>query len=567
MSPSPWVRLGCGLLCLLTIPHASALQLSREIGRLPKDQRPTPEETAAAKKDEEVQAAHEAEVWRRIEPEIQAWAKRGKPYIPGAALPSDLPQASIPAFPGAEGGGAFSFGGRGGRVFVVTSLADSGPGTFREACESAGPRIVVFNISGVIHLALPIHIRAPYITIAGQSAPGDGICIAGRTTHIDTHDVVIRYMRFRRGATSLFDRDDALGGNPVGNIIVDHCSVSWGLDENLSLYRHVYKPKSGPEQKLPTVNITIQWCISSEALDKYDHAFGGTWGGRNTLFQYNLFADNTGRNPSIGMSYDFNFVNNVLFNWRHRTLDGGDRGSQVNCINNYYKPGPMTPNSAVRHRIGEPQPSTTPEDRTPRFGQWYVAGNKVEDDPAVTADNWAGGVQLKVGRAEDDASASATPEVQALITKIRVDRPFPMPPVHIESADAAYISVLDSAGATLPRRDSVDLRALEQAKTGRADGTGTHGIITDIKQVGGYPAYIGTPDASIGADGIPLWWKKKFSLAAGDPDLASKDLQGDGYTVIEKFLDGMDPNARVNPADPKVNKNALTAEWFHAPRS
>ncbi|WP_432714242.1 pectate lyase family protein, partial [Pedobacter sp.] len=207
--------------------------------------------------------------------QIDQDAKNGKPYIPWAAKPSDLPQAKIVAFPGAEGGGAYTTGGRGGKVFVVSSLADSGPGSLREAVEVAGPRIIVFNVAGIIQLQTPLIIRAPYITIAGQSAPGDGICIAGESVWINTHDVVIRFMRFRRGATEVTRRDDAIGGNPVGNIIIDHVSASWGLDENMSIYRHVYDPQDGTKpQKLPTVNVTIQNSIFSEALDTYNHAFG-----------------------------------------------------------------------------------------------------------------------------------------------------------------------------------------------------------------------------------------------------------------------------------------------------
>ena len=197
---------------------------------------------------------HEQEVLANIAPQLAEWAKKGKPFIPSAAKPDDLPQAKVPAFPGAEGGGKFSFGGRGGKVFVVTNLADSGPGTLREACEAAGPRIVVFNVAGIIHLKMPLFIEAPYITIDGHTAPGDGVCIAGESTLVDTHDVVIRYLRFRRGNTDVFDRDDALGGNPIGNIIVDHCSCSWGLDENLSMYRHIYQRDAigGTDSKLPT---------------------------------------------------------------------------------------------------------------------------------------------------------------------------------------------------------------------------------------------------------------------------------------------------------------------------
>jgi hypothetical protein len=196
---------------------------------------------------------------------VEAEAKAGKPYIPWAAKPSDLPQSAIPAFPGAEGGGKFSFGGRGGKVLVVTNLNDSGPGSFRWACEQGGARIIVFNVSGIIQLKSPVSIRAPYITIAGQSAPGDGVCIAGESILIDTHDVIIRFMRFRRGATEVTRRDDGLGGNGVGNIIIDHVSASWGLDENMSMYRHVYD-REGKADKLPTVNVTIQNSIFSEAL-------------------------------------------------------------------------------------------------------------------------------------------------------------------------------------------------------------------------------------------------------------------------------------------------------------
>ncbi|HEX6960866.1 MAG TPA: hypothetical protein VF175_03305, partial [Lacipirellula sp.] len=209
---------------------------------------------------------HSDEAWDKALPEIKRWEAKGKPYIPSAAHPEDLPQAEIPAFPGAQGGGMYSFGGRGGKVFVVTTLEDGGPGSFREACEAGGPRIVVFNVAGIIKLKERLIIRAPYITIDGSSAPGDGVCIAGDTVELETHDVVIRHMRFRRGATWVGDRNDSLGGNPVGNIMIDHVSASWGLDENMSMYRHMYLPPGGPKElKLPTVNITIQNSIFSEA--------------------------------------------------------------------------------------------------------------------------------------------------------------------------------------------------------------------------------------------------------------------------------------------------------------
>ena len=425
------------------------------------DTRPTtPEKQAALDAHEKMEAESRAEsdaAWEKAQPELAEWAKKGKPYIPVAFKPEDLPQAKIPAFPGAEGAGAYTFGGRGGKVIVVTSLDDSGPGTLRDAVEQAGPRIVVFNVAGIIHLKTPLIVRCPYISIEGQSAPGDGICIAGRTTEIDTHDTVIRYMRFRRGITDVYDRDDALGGEPIGNTIIDHVSASWGLDETMSLYRHMYTPDPGAPLKRikqPTYNLTIQWSLITEALDTYDHAFAATWGGMHSTFHHNLLACCTGRNASIGMGFDFNFVNNVIFNWRHRTLDGGDGTSRINCINNYYKPGPATNDGAIRHRIGLPQATKGKEAPPHQYGKWYVTGNIVDGDDKVTADNWAGGMQFYA----EDAKELGGGDVSSpdLLKLIRVDQPLPMAPVTIQSAKDAYQSVLDSAGATLPKRDSVD---------------------------------------------------------------------------------------------------------------
>ena len=283
------------------------------------------------------------EAWEKALVIIEEEAKQGKPYIPWASRPNDLPQAAIPAFPGAEGGGMYTFGGRGGNVYIVTSLEDRGPGTLREACEKGGARIIVFNVSGIIKIKSPLIIRAPYITIAGQTAPGDGICVAGESVWINTHDVIIRHMRFRRGETFVGRRDDAIGGNPVGNIMIDHVSATWGLDENMSMYRHMYSPGAGyPDEKKRTVNITIQNSLFGEALDTYNHAFGSTLGGENCSFIRNMWANNAGRNPSIGWNGIFNFVNNVVFNWYNRSTDGGDYTANYNIINNFYKPGPVT---------------------------------------------------------------------------------------------------------------------------------------------------------------------------------------------------------------------------------
>ena len=256
--------------------------------------------------------------------------------------PTRLPEGAIPAFPGAWGAGMFTTGGRGGKVIAVTNLNDSGPGSLRAALATEGPRIVVFRVSGTLKLNTDLNINHPDITIAGQSAPGDGICIAG-TLNINTHNVIIRHLRVRRGVPIGGQGDDNIGGNPDHHIIIDHCSTSWGMDENISLYRHMRPSLDGSTQiKDAAENITVQWTISSEALNARGHAFGGTWGGNPSTFHHNLFACNTARNPSIGMSGAFDFRYNVVFNWQHRSIDGGDETSMVNLINNYFKPGPAT---------------------------------------------------------------------------------------------------------------------------------------------------------------------------------------------------------------------------------
>src|SRR6195952_1685982 len=497
------------------------------------------------------------DAWAKALPIIEADEKKGKPYVPWAKESSDLPQAKIPAFPGAQGGGAFTEGGRGGKVIVVTSLEDRVPGTFREACEQGGARIIVFNVSGIIHLKSPINIRAPYITIEGQTAPGDGICIAGESTLIDTHDVVIRFMRFRRGATEVTRRDDGLGGNPVGNIIIDHVSGSWGLDEVMSIHRHVYDRKNdGKGDKLPTVNITIQNSMFAEGLDTYNHAFGSTIGGRNSTFMRNLWANNVGRNPSVGMDGDFGFANNVVFNWWNRSADGGDNKSFFNFINNYYKPGPITPiDKPIGHRILKPESGRANKDSL-IFGKAYVSGNIMEGNEAVTKDNWAGGVEI-----QDQQDAGKYTEA------IRVDKPFPIiNPFPIISAKEAYDYVLENVGAYLPIRDAVDKRVIKDVKTGTityspdakpypgdkylkrrlpADSY-KNGIIGDINQVGGYPAYNGTPCKDSDNDGIPDEYETKHGLNPNDASDAVK-INKSGYSNIEVYLNSVVDINKVRP--------------------
>ena len=550
-------------------------------------QYPQLNKVAAAKIDsmQKAWAKHEAEVWEKAKPIVMKEHAEGRPYVPWASRIGDLPQAKIPAFPGAEGGGMYSFGGRGGKVYVVTSLADSGPGTLREACEAGGARIVVFNVSGIIRLESPIIIQAPYITIAGQTAPGDGVCVAGQTFGVDTHDVVIRHMRFRRGETYAHHREDSFGGNPVGNIMLDHISAEWGLDENISFYRHMWKP--GPDykaEKRGTVNVTVQNSISAKALDTYNHAFGSTLGGENCAFMRNLWADNSGRNPSVGWNGIFNFVNNVVYNWVHRSSDGGDYQAMFNFINNYYKPGPLTPkDSPVGHRIIKPEAGLS-KNKEKQYGRVYCAGNIMEGNERVTADNWDGGVQI-----ESQANTDGFTE------KMRSNEPFMMPHISIMSAQSTYDFVLDNAGATIPTRDIVDQRIIEEVRTGKAyyvkklpkenpfgdtsglaeksmapDGSFKYrrlpqdsyklGIITDPRQMGGYPEYQGTPRVDSDGDGMPDAWELKYGLNPNDPSDANGDINGDGYTNIEKYINGIDPRSKVDWRDLSNNYDTLAAK-------
>jgi hypothetical protein len=515
--------------------------------------------------------AHSDAAWGKALPIIEKEATQGKPYIPWAARPYDLPQAEIPAFPGAEGGGMYTFGGRGGKVITVTSIEDSGPGTLREACETGGARIVVFNVSGIIKLKSPIMLRAPYITIAGQTAPGDGICVAGESFWVDTHDVIIRHMRFRKGETNVGRRDDAIGGNAIGNIMLDHISASWGSDENMSMYRHMYqKDPKKPAVKLGTVNITIQNSIFSEALDTWNHSFGSTLGGENCSFIRNLWANNSGRNPSIGWNGIFNFVNNVIFNWVHRSIDGGDHTAKYNIINNYYKPGPLTPtNKPIGHRILKPESRYELNGRKV-YGSVYANGNIIDGNERVTKNNWNGGVQIE-----------GMPDAGEFKKYIKRNKPAPMPHITILPSSKVFDFVLENVGATLPKRDAVDLRIYRTVKTGKpeyvkdvdnsdvpkfkyrrlSEDSYKYGIITDIRQVGGYPQYNGEPYIDSDKDGMPDVWEKKYERLGfnpNDPSDAIKDCNGDGYTNIEKYINGIDPTQKVDWKNLENNHDTLS---------
>lgn len=331
--------------------------------------------------------------------------------------------AAIPAFPGAEGWGAVTVGGRGGAVLHVTNLNDSGPGSFRAACEASGPRTVVFDVSGIIQLTNKIQITNSYITIAGHTAPGDGVIIAGDTVDLNggVSEVIVRYLRLRRGydkakwaawATNSSNPDPRgqclVGLSTTRNIMVDHVSVSWGTDENMSIYRRFITPVfPGGPTLVPAKNITIQWCISSEALNPANHAFADTLGGQGANHHHNLLACNVGRNPSISFSHFMDWRNNVIFNWRDRTMDGAGVEAHMNVLSNYYKPGPASgrdylwnPMPLLKVRIVKPEirqngalfglNSKNRYCYPGAVGWWHVEGNFVEGYPEVSSNNWEG---------------------------------------------------------------------------------------------------------------------------------------------------------------------------------
>ena len=451
------------------------------------------------------------------------------PQIAGAeaAQPSGDPML---AFPNAEGHGKFTVGGRGGALFEVTNLNDSGPGSLREAVEAEGPRTIVFRVSGTIDLQNRLEIKHPYITIAGQTAPGDGITLKRNPLIIRAGEVIIRHMRFRLGGESGGDYD-AITAMYQRNIIVDHISASWSVDETLSVYQNQ--------------NVTVQWSIISESLFnsnhvKGNHGYGGMWGSNYSSYHHNLIAHHSNRNPRIVSGAGYTDVrNNVIYNWGFESTYGGEMQqpnrsgpvdfSTINHVGNYYKPGPATQPGPVSYRIVSPWSRNGAAD----YGKWYVAGNFVAGNPAVSADNWNGGVQNK-GRSEFDAG-------------LRLAAPWPAMLIREQSAEEAYELVLAHAGATRPRRDTVDERILREVRTGTAtfegatykakhkvaDASKKIGIIDQPADVGGWPELKTTPaPQDSDHDGMPDDWERANGLNPHDAEDRNKRAI-DGYTMLE----------------------------------
>lgn len=379
------------------------------------------------------------------------------------------------AFEGAEGCGKYSLGGRGGKEYVVTSLADDGSeGTLRHAVEAEGPRVVKFAVSGDIHLTAPLNIENPYISILGETAPGKGITLRDHNVFIEADHVILRYLRIRLGSAAGVEAD-ALGAKRCSNLMIDHCSISWATDENASFYN--------------ITDATVQWCIISEALNasvhhKGRHGYGGIWGGRNVSFHHNLFAHNNSRNPrfdhpGIYSGQDLltgrgtvEFVNNVVYNWGMKAIYGGEEG-WFNLIKNYFRPGPAT-----RNLDGEWLEMSTSETTSMIPGNFCAYGN--EYDISAVED---GGFE---GKVPDKSKIAAKGHYYYYNCE---PRPFPIS-VSMESlsqyAPYAYKDVLKYAGASR-KRDAVDKRIVREVKKGTAtykgSVTGLPGIIDNENDV------------------------------------------------------------------------------------
>ncbi len=459
-------------------------------------------------------------------------------FVGGASsLMADELVEKTPAFPGAEGYGRYVTGGRGGAVYHVTNLNDSGTGSFRWACEQVGPRTIVFDVCGTIHLKSQLKLKYGDVTIAGQTAPGDGICIADWDFTIAAPNVIVRYMRFRPSDTS-GGEPDGLCGMDGRDIIVDHCSVSWSVDECLSVYGNEH--------------MTVQWCIISQSLRNSTHAkeahgYGGNWGGKGATYHHNLIAHHDSRTPRLGNRPTYvqqdttDIRNNVMYNWAGNGCYGGE-GMKVNFVNNYYKPGPGTDSrasgshSALAYRICGLGVSAKEGDGSYHiWGKYYVAGNENPDHPKLIDNNWEMGIYPQISTSNWGYTATTK-------DTIRLDEPLPFMRVTTHTAKQAYQKVLDYAGCSRVR-DWVDELIVNDTRNRKASYTG--------KGAGNHPGVIDTPYdlKPAGADNTWSPW----------PELAKR------YDYVDKDGDGMDDNWEtangLNPAN-AADGNRLDAEGY-----
>ncbi len=478
-----------------------------------------------------------------------------------SAIASQHPQENLlPAFPGAEGFGRYATGGRGGKVYHVTTLDDNmEPGSFRYAVMQQGPRTIVFDVAGTILLTSNLRIEEGHLTIAGQTAPSGGVCIARYPVTIHGENIIIRYLRFRVGNEG-GGEPDGLAGSRFKNVIIDHCSISWSVDECCSLY--------GGE------DLTVQWCLISESLvtaghSKGSHGYGAIFGGTRASYHHNLLAHHQSRTPRLGPSPQtqeneiVDMRNNVIYNWAGNGCYGGE-GMKVNIVNNYYKPGPATPKDRpIAYRIAALGVRTTryctnskghPNRWKPMehvWGRFYVDGNFIEGYPEVSSDNWTKGIYAQIDTTACDGTF--TDDVRR---DIRLLSPLEAGVITTHSASEAYQLVLTHVGCSKVR-DDLDVRIVDEVRNGTATYLGSvssnahlmPGLIdlpSDVKPIEQKEIWpsLTREDQKIAVvndsdgDGIPDEWEVENGLNPLDVLDGSKiSKEADGYTYLEVYLE------------------------------
>ena len=437
------------------------------------------------------------------------------------------------AFPGAEGGGMYTTGGRGGKVIHVTNLNDSGSGSFRDAVSQDGARIVVFDVAGTIELQSAVKINKGNLTIAGQTAPGGGICLKNYTVNLQADNIIIRYLHFRLGdeGPNAGDSEDCIWGRYLSNIILDHCSMSWSIDECASFYGNEY--------------FTLQWCILTESMNdsahsKGSHGYGGIWGGKDASFHHNMLANHHSRNPRIDHPeiypknngvFDWSKRGNVdlrnlvIYNWGDNSTYGGE-GGKYNLVNCYYKPGPST--AKDRYYFVDAYSVYSSSKVNYGYPGLYMNGNIHTAHDDLSENNLVHGVYFHEASSyslpadysfQTSAYAIGGPEGKKIYATTH-------------SAEAGKDAVLEWAGDRL-HRDSVDERAVNGFKSN------TGKIINTPADVGGWPAYSGTTVKDTDKDGIPdeiedAWGFDKND--ASDAGAYTIDSTRKRYTNLEMYL-------------------------------
>ncbi|MDR0891255.1 MAG: pectate lyase [Mediterranea sp.] len=449
---------------------------------------------------------------------------------------------SVPAFPGADGAGKYTTGGAGGVVYTVTSLADDGSeGTLRWAIRKKGPRTIVFAVSGIIELTQSLALNNGDVTIAGQTAPGDGICLKNYTFSIKADNVIVRFIRSRMGVDIKHRGDDAMNGTGRHRgILIDHCSMSWSTDECATFYDNA--------------NLTLQWCIISESLansihEKGAHGYGGIWGGEPASFHHNLLAHHTNRTPRLcGSRYTgkpeeerVELFNNVIYNYGSAGAYAGEGGS-YNFLGNYYKPGPYTATKSSYDRLFTAYADDgTHANAAGTHGFFYFEGNYMDGScRALTPKQRA-----RILRVNENNNLGLVIHADfAPRSSLLASKAFDIAEhSSLQPARRAYHDVLRLAGASL-RRDAVDRRIVKEVRRGTYTYEGSHGstlgMIDQPSDVGGWPVYRTEPSLPDNdGDGIPDVWERRHGLDPTDAADGARCTLDQRYTNLEMYLNSL----------------------------